>query len=164
LIAIEHSYRYRVGPTAGHRIQNVLFVLAAGMYRGEPGNGGVGNRPPPLNKEQPGYLLNSLLIPVLHAALALVVSAVADVHTIDKAWMIAMEVKRGPFAIIDSVGITTAYNINKNEAATTGDPTTNKIVEYLKANFVDTGKLGVSVGEGFYKYPDPEYLRPEFVK
>ena len=124
----------------------------------------IGMVPLPLNKEQPGYLLNSLLIPMLHAALALVVNEVADVHTIDKTWMIAMEAKRGPFGIIDGVGITTAYNINRNEAATTGDPTTKKIVEYLKANFVDTGKLGVSVGEGFYKYPNPEYLRPEFVK
>jgi len=124
----------------------------------------IGMVPLPLNKEQPGYLVNSLLIPMLHSALALVVNEVADVHTIDKTWMIAMEAKRGPFAIIDGVGITTAYNVNKNEAATTGDPTTMKIVDYLKVNFVDTGKLGVAAGEGFYKYPNPEYLRPEFMK
>src|SRR4029077_20040384 len=37
----------------------------------------IGMVPLPLNKEQPGYLLNSLLIPVLHAALALVVNEVA---------------------------------------------------------------------------------------
>jgi 3-hydroxyacyl-CoA dehydrogenase len=124
----------------------------------------IGMVPLPLNKEQPGYLLNSLLIPELRAALALLVNEVADVHTIDKTWMISMEAKRGPFAILDGIGIATAYNINKNEAATTRDPTTAKIAEYLKVNFVDAGKLGVATGEGFYKYPNPEYLRPDFVK
>ena len=124
----------------------------------------IGMVPLQLNKEQPGYLLNSLLIPMLHAALALLVNGVADVPTIDKTWMLSMEAKRGPFAILDGIGVATAYNINKNEAAITGDPTTAKIVEYLKANFLDTGKLGVAVGEGFYKYPNPEYLRPDFVR
>lgn len=141
-------------PGTGHNVYAAVVEFAKS----------IGMVPLLLNKEQPGYLLNSLLIPMLHAALALLVNEVADVHTIDKTWMISMEAKRGPFAILDGIGITTAYNINKNEAAITHDPTTAKIVEYLKTNFIDTGKLGAAVGEGFYTYPNPEYLRPDFLR
>jgi hypothetical protein len=28
---------------------------------------------------------------------------------------------------------------------------------YLKEHFIDTGKLGVDMGEGFYTYPNPVY-------
>src|SRR5699024_2037531 len=43
----------------------------------------------PIYKEQPGYILNSLLVPLLDAAERLLVNEVADVETIDKTWMIA---------------------------------------------------------------------------
>jgi 3-hydroxybutyryl-CoA dehydrogenase len=29
---------------------------------------------------------------------------------------------------------------------------------------VDKGELGVKTGKGFYKYPDPLYSRPDFLK
>ena len=53
----------------------------------------------PLNKEQPGYILNSLLVPLLEAAQKLLVKEVADIETIDKTWMIATGSPKGPFAI-----------------------------------------------------------------
>ena len=65
----------------------------------------------PLHKEQPGYILNSLLVPFLEAAQTLLVKEVSDPETIDKTWMIATGAPKGPFAILDIVGITTAYNI-----------------------------------------------------
>ena len=43
----------------------------------------------PLYKEQPGYILNSLLVPLLDAAQLLLLNEVADAETIDKTWMIA---------------------------------------------------------------------------
>jgi 3-hydroxyacyl-CoA dehydrogenase len=43
----------------------------------------------PLYKEQPGYILNSLLVPFLEAAQLLLMNQVADIETIDKTWMIA---------------------------------------------------------------------------
>src|SRR5690606_7084458 len=62
----------------------------------------------PLYKEQPGYILNSLLVPFLEAAELLLVKEVADVETVDKTWMIATGAPLGPFAILDVVGIRTA--------------------------------------------------------
>lgn len=42
-----------------------------------------------LKKEQPGYILNSMLVPFLNAAEALFVNEVADYETIDKTWVLA---------------------------------------------------------------------------
>nr|WP_317128709.1 3-hydroxyacyl-CoA dehydrogenase family protein [Subsaximicrobium wynnwilliamsii] len=118
----------------------------------------------PLKKEQPGYIVNSLLVPLLSAGLDLLVRGVADVQTIDKTWMVATGAPTGPFAILDVVGNTTAYNINKMEAEKTGDSDKQKVVEYLKEHFIDKGKLGVATGEGFYTYPNPSFKADDFLK
>lgn len=118
----------------------------------------------PLHKEQPGYILNSLLVPLLNAATNLLVNEVADPQTIDKTWMKATGAPLGPFGILDVVGITTAYNINKIAADKSKDELKIKTVEYLKANFIDKNKLGISTGEGFYTYPNPAYKNPDFLK
>lgn len=117
----------------------------------------------PLHKEQPAYILNSLLVPFLSAASALWANGVADPETIDKTWMAATGAPVGPFATLDIVGITTAYNINKMAADAAPDPLKLKIVALMKA-MIDAGKLGVASGEGFYKYPDPAYKAPDFLK
>tara|TARA_R110002111_G_scaffold127139_2_gene191953 strand:- start:1137 stop:2033 length:897 start_codon:yes stop_codon:yes gene_type:complete len=118
----------------------------------------------PLYKEQPGYILNSLLVPLLSAATSLLVNDVAEPEIIDKTWMKATGAPLGPFGILDVVGITTAYNIDKMAAEKTNDPLKIKTVKYLKENFIDQNKLGVSTGEGFYKYPNPAYKNSDFLK
>lgn len=118
----------------------------------------------PLHKEQAGYIVNSLLVPLLSAATDLLVNEVADVETIDKTWMVATGAPTGPFGILDIVGITTAYNINKMSAEATEDPIKIKTVAYLKEHFIDKNKLGVATGEGFYTYPNPAYQVPDFLK
>lgn len=64
----------------------------------------------------------------------------------------------GPFAHLDIIGLTTAYNIVKMEAEHTRAPMAEKKVQYLQDNFIAKNKLGVATGEGFYKYPNPAYL------
>jgi 3-hydroxybutyryl-CoA dehydrogenase len=118
----------------------------------------------PLYKEQPGYILNSLLVPLLTAATNLLVNEVADVQTIDKTWIKATGAPVGPFGILDVVGITTAYNINKIAVEKNNDPLKIKTVQYLKEHFIDKNKLGVATGEGFYKYPNPAFMEPDFLK
>ncbi|WP_339205712.1 3-hydroxyacyl-CoA dehydrogenase [Paenibacillus sp. FSL K6-3182] len=118
----------------------------------------------PLHKEQPGYILNSLLVPLLEAAQLLLVKEVADVETIDKTWMVATGAPLGPFAILDVVGINTAYNIGIAKAQATGDQNFEKVATLLKSEYVDKGKLGRATGEGFYKYPNPNFIKPDFLK
>lgn len=117
----------------------------------------------PLHKEQPGYILNSLLVPLLDAAELLLVNEVSDAETIDKTWMIATKAPMGPFAILDIVGINTAYNIVSAKAEATGREDYKKLAAMLKTDYIDQGKLGKATGEGFYKYPKPNYLNPDFL-
>ncbi|MBE5970371.1 MAG: 3-hydroxyacyl-CoA dehydrogenase [Lachnospiraceae bacterium] len=106
----------------------------------------------PLKKEQPGYILNSLLVPFLNSAMALLANDVAEPAVVDKTWMLATGAPMGPFRILDVVGITTAYNIvSMNPDAKNPDSTYGKIATKLKA-MIDAGKTGVNAGEGFYKY------------
>ncbi|WP_228551963.1 3-hydroxyacyl-CoA dehydrogenase family protein [Mumia zhuanghuii] len=101
-----------------------------------------------VKKEQPGYVLNSLLVPLLNAASALWVNGVADVETIDKTWRLGTGAPMGPFQIFDVIGMVTPYNIAK----ASDDPTQRRFAEILKTDFIDKGRLGVASGEGFYRY------------
>lgn len=113
----------------------------------------IGMVPLKLQKEQPGYILNSMLVPFLNAAQSLYANDVADPETIDKTWMLATGAPSGPFRILDIVGLTTAYNIvmNNPEATSNPDSTAAKIAAKLKEK-IDAGKTGINAGEGFYKY------------
>ncbi|RKI96067.1 3-hydroxyacyl-CoA dehydrogenase [bacterium D16-34] len=112
----------------------------------------IGMIPLELKKEQPGYLLNSMLVPFLNSAEALLANGVADVETIDKAWMLGTGAPLGPFRILDIVGLTTAYNIvAASPAAQDPNSTAAKIVAILKS-YIDQGKTGINAGEGFYSY------------
>lgn len=122
----------------------------------------IGMVPLYIKKEQPGYILNSLLVPLLYAAEALFAHEIADPHVIDKTWMIATKAPTGPFAILDTIGLNTAYNIVAAEAV--NNPTAAKIAKLLKEDYIDQGKLGAETGEGFYKYPNPAFLDPDFLK
>ncbi|SFM27484.1 3-hydroxyacyl-CoA dehydrogenase [Pelosinus propionicus] len=116
----------------------------------------------PIYKEQPGYILNSLLVPLLNAALTLNVKEIADYQTIDKAWMVGTGADYGPFAILDIVGIRTVHNIvlSRGEA---GDEKSAYLAQWLKTQYLEKGKEGKETGEGFYKYPNPAFLESNFL-
>lgn len=112
----------------------------------------IGMIPLQLKKEQPGYILNSLLVPFLNSAQALLATGVADPETIDKTWQLGTGAPLGPFRILDIVGLTTAYNIViMNPEAKDPATVSGKIATLLK-EYIDAGKTGINAGEGFYKY------------
>lgn len=116
-----------------------------------------------LKKENHGYVMNALLIPLLNAAQTLWANGVADPHTIDKDWMISNGSPLGPFMILDIVGLRTAYEIVQNQYQQTRNSTAKKIADNLK-EMIDQGHTGVESGQGFYHYPNPEYKDPDFFK
>ena len=124
----------------------------------------IGMVPIPIYKEQNGYVLNSLLVPLLSAAGNLLFNGVADVESIDKTWMISAGVKMGPFGVMDMIGMETMYNVDKLWGEKLGDETMLARANMIKENYIDKGKMGVATGEGFYKYPNPSYEDPDFLK
>lgn len=110
--------------------------------------------PLPLNKEKSGYLLNSMLIPLLFSSLDLLVNGISDVKSIDTAWKRGTGSPKGPFEILDTVGLKTAYNIVLMYVKIPKflAPYNFKGMESLLKKYIEEGKLGKSSGEGFYKY------------
>ena len=124
----------------------------------------IGMVPVVIKKEQPAYILNSLLIPLLDAALDLYVKGVASAEDIDKTWMISTQVKMGPCAIMDMVGLETVYHVLVARSKESNDKRIQEIADFIKKNFVDKGMLGVKTGKGFYTYPNPAFESPDFLK
>ena len=113
-------------------------------------------------EEKSGYLLNSMLVPFLLCAMDLLANGVSDVETIDKAWELGTGAPKGPFKIIDTVGLETAKNIvmQYQKVPDLLDPLFKKMLlpynydGMLKIlnEYIEKGKIGKSVGEGFYKW------------
>lgn len=108
----------------------------------------------PLKKEKSGYLLNSMLIPLLFSGLDLYVNGVSDFESIDKAWLLGTGAPKGPFQILDTVGLETAYNIVEMYLKIPSflAPYNFKGMAKVLKKYIDAGKLGKASGEGFYKY------------
>lgn len=108
----------------------------------------------PLKKEKSGYLLNSMLIPLLFSGLDLYVNGISDPVSIDKAWTLGTGAPKGPFKILDTIGLQTAYNVVLMYVKIPSflAPYNFKGMEKLLKKYIDEGKLGMSSGEGFYKY------------
>lgn len=110
--------------------------------------GDIGMVPIEIKKEKAGYVLNSLLVPLLNAAADLLVDGIADPETVDKTWRIATGSPAGPFQIYDVIGLMTPYHI----ALANPNPKSQAFAKLLKEQYIDQGKLGVATGEGFYSY------------
>ena len=118
--------------------------------------------PLPVNEEKSGYLLNSMLVPFLLSAMDMVANGVSDPETIDKAWTLGTGAPKGPFQIIDTVGLATARNIvlQYQKVPDLFDPLLKKMMlpyNYdgmldILNKYMDEGKTGKAEGEGFYKY------------
>jgi len=124
----------------------------------------IGMVPIPLQKEQNGYVINSLLVPLLEATISLVANGVSTPETIDRTFMINHRgCQAGPCGIIDIIGMTTAYNISSYWGNEKNDEQLLQGARYIKENFIDKGKLGAQTGEGFYSYPNPAFAEPDFL-
>ena len=110
--------------------------------------------PLPVHKEKAGYLLNSMLVPLLFSAMDLYVNGISDPESIDRAWTLGTGAPKGPFRILDTVGLTTAHNIVKQYVKIPRflAPYNFRGMEAMLKKYIDEGKLGMSSGEGFFPY------------
>ncbi len=112
-----------------------------------------------VKKESPGYVFNFMLMALIGAAGKLKVNNIAEIEAIDKSWMVNFNVPIGPFGILDNIGLDTAWHVTQSQK----DKASVAFAALLKT-YIDQGKLGEKTGEGFYKYPNPEYRQGHFMQ
>ncbi|EOT45893.1 3-hydroxybutyryl-CoA dehydrogenase [Enterococcus sp. AZ150] len=123
----------------------------------------IGLIPIRLNKEQPGYVLNTMIMPLLDSAMYLWVNGISDPQTIDKDWMISTKMGMGPFGMLDMIGMRTQYDVLLHRIEM-GETQLQPLADRVKKEFIDQNKLGISTGEGFYHYPSPAFMNPNFLR
>lgn len=124
----------------------------------------IGMVPIAVPKEQNGYVLNSWLVPLLNASVALVANGVATAEDVDRTYMIANRgCAMGPCGIVDVVGMKTAYDILAYWGAVRADEQMQRNAAFIKERFLDRGLQGMLGGEGFYRYPSAAYADPTFL-
>jgi 3-hydroxybutyryl-CoA dehydrogenase len=111
-----------------------------------------------IKNENHGYIFNQMLLALLGSAGDLVTRNVSSIQDVDRSWMGNTKMHLGPYGILDQVGLDTAWHI----VSTRKDPKSMRFAELLKT-YIDQGKLGIKTGEGFYKYPSPEYTQKDFI-
>ena len=111
-----------------------------------------------VQKENTGYIFNYMLMALLGAAGSLRTLDIGSIEDIDRSWMGNFKMEMGPFGILDTVGLDTAWHITSNHP----DKKSQAFAALLKS-YIDEGKLGVKTGEGFYTYPNPRFKEEGFV-
>lgn len=109
----------------------------------------TGMLPVVMTREKSGYVLNSLLAPMMSAAVELLLGGYADVRTVDATWRTATGSPYGPFEIYDIIGLRQARTV----ASTSSAPAARAWAAYLQEEFLRHGRTGVESGRGFSEYP-----------
>ena len=121
----------------------------------------LGCIPLTVKKELLGFCFNRVWRAVKREVLGMWAKGFVDFRDVDRAWMIFNGMKEspdrfGPFALMDKVGLDVIYDIEMVYYNDSKDPKDHPPKE-LKEK-IERGELGVKSGEGFYSYPDPEYM------
>lgn len=135
--------------------------VVAVLVRYVESTGGV---PLVLKKEYPGYLLNAMLGPVLGTALALVVTGVAELEAVDRAWMCGRRAPMGPFGMMDLFGLNLILDSWEHRQGDALQAALRPQVLGLLRPYVERGDLGMKTGRGFYAYPEPAYQQSGFLE
>ena len=122
----------------------------------------LGFIPLTVNKELLGFCFNRVWRAVKRETLHMWAGGFVDFRDVDRGWMVFTGMNVGPFGFMDAVGLDVVYDIEMVYYNESKDPK-----DYPPQAFkemIDRGELGIKTGKGFYTYPDPEFLRPEFLK
>jgi len=114
-----------------------------------------------VNKEILGFCFNRVWRAIKREVLYMWANGFVDFRDTDRAWMVFTKMKEGPFALMDKVGLDVIYDIEMvyyNDSKDPKDRPPDALLDMVKR-----GELGVKSGKGFYTYPDPEFLQPDFL-
>lgn len=121
----------------------------------------LGFIPLKVKKELLGFCFNRVWRAIKRETLYMWGNGFVDFRDVDRAWRVFTGMKEGPFALMDKVGLDVVYDIEMVYYQDSQDPK-DYPPEALREK-IARGELGVKSGRGFYTYPDPEYLSPDFL-
>jgi 3-hydroxyacyl-CoA dehydrogenase len=115
-----------------------------------------------VKREIMGYCCNRVWRAIKKEVLRLIEGGYISPEDIDRGWMLEWESSEGPCARMDSIGLDVVRDIEMNYFLASGD-IKDRPPKFLD-EMIEQGKLGVKSGEGFYKYPNPAFKRPGWLK
>ena len=107
------------------------------------------DKEPVTSKDQPGFIVNRILMPMINSAIFTLEASTASAEDIDKAMQLGCHHPMGPLALADLIGLDTCLSIMKVLQEGLGE-------DYrpcpLLEQYVENGHLGKKSGKGFYTY------------
>jgi 3-hydroxybutyryl-CoA dehydrogenase len=127
--------------SCGNTSQEVLdFVLATFPH--------YGVRPFLVRRESTGFIFNRIWAAIKRESLAVVAEGVSTPEDVDEMFKLTLLTLFGPFRAMDLVGLDVVYDIEQHYAQE--NPALPSGPRELLRRYLDSGKLGVKSGEGFY--------------
>ncbi len=105
---------------------------------------------PALANDYPGFVANRILMPMINEGVCALHEGVAGVEAIDTIMKTGMGHPMGPLQLADFIGLDVCLSILQVLQRGFGNP--RYAPSPLLVNMVNSGRLGVKSGEGFYVY------------
>ncbi|MGM0401958.1 MAG: 3-hydroxyacyl-CoA dehydrogenase family protein [Chloroflexota bacterium] len=115
-----------------------------------------------VRKESTGFIFNRVWRAIKKECLQVVDEGVASHEDVDRAWIIAFGGSEGPFGMMDIIGLDVVRDIEMVYCRESGDA--SDAPPQILLDKIERGELGVKMGKGFYRYPDPAFEAPGWLE
>lgn len=103
-----------------------------------------------LSQDEPGFIINRMLLPMLNEACLLLERGVGSIEEIDLGARTGLNHPMGPFELVDMIGLDVELAVMEVLHTVIGDQKYRPAL--LLRKMVDAGYLGRKAGKGFYIY------------